>query len=216
MKNIQILKILAEKDFPAFLAEWKAIKEQLTQKEKQDLIVQILDDQYSDDYFGFYVKVFDKIIEGKVSLDFNIDHWATTLLSLTVHLVSRQLFDYFLRKGASLNFIGDTYAFESEESIQREVGSSLSMRYETCLDFAENKLADALTTDYNYHVPEKEKDITHWADVGSKEEITINKQDYYYLLEQAKYLRDLIHTDRLVDHIKTLGGKTYRQLAQTK
>ena len=26
MKNIQILKMIAEKDLPAFLAEWKAIK----------------------------------------------------------------------------------------------------------------------------------------------------------------------------------------------
>ena len=169
METMHILRIIAEKDFPVFLSEWKSIKDQLTEKEKQKLIFEILEDQYSDDSFGFYVKVLDKIIESKVSLDFNIDNWAPTLLSLTVHLVSRQLFDYFLQKGASLNYIGDYYAFESDETIQREVGDSLSMRYETCLDFAENKLADALTTDYNYH-----------------------------------------------DHIKTLGGKTYRQLTQTE
>ena len=156
--------------------------------------------------------ILDEIIDSKVSLDFIVDHWAPTFLSLAVYRTSRQLFDYLVRKGANINFIGDSYAFETEEAIKREVGENGFERYATCLDFAETKLADALTTDYNYSVPEEIENYGAWLDFDRNEEITIKKQDYYYLLEQSLYLRDLIHTDRLVDHIKSLGGKTYEQL----
>lgn len=209
----QILKHIEKNDFDAFQSDWLNLKETLTEKEKQKLLTEILDDHYSEKNFSFFIKVFDKIIDTKISLDFSIDHWAPTLLSLVAHKASRQLFDYFLRKGATLNFIGDRYAFETEETIKREVGADLTYRFSTCLDYALLKLGDTLTVYYSYSVPETKEYVTSWQDINENEEITIKKQDYYYLIEQSQYLHDLIHTDRLVDHIKLLGGKTYVQMA---
>jgi len=210
----KIIKSVETKDIIDFEKVWTDLRNSLTEMDKQNLLTEIIDYHYSDKDFGFYVKVFDKITDSKVSLDFNIDHWAPTFLSLVVMKTSRQLFDYFLRKGASVNFVGDSYAFETAETIKQETEELGIERYSTCLDFAELKLADDLTVHYNYSVPDIIDSKTSWQDIDDKEEITIKKQDYFYLVEQSQYLHDLIHTDRLVDHIKSLGGKTYKQLTE--
>ncbi|MCO5233093.1 MAG: hypothetical protein M9888_05100 [Chitinophagales bacterium] len=75
-------------------------------------------------------------------------------------------------------------------------------------------MADSLTVDYNYSVPDTKDYITSWQDIDDNEGVTIKKQDYYYLIEQSQYLHDLIHTNRLVEYIKSLGGKTYNQLTE--
>jgi len=206
-----ILKQIELKNYSDFENSWFHLKDKLTEREKQELLTEIVGYYYSDKHFPFFKKVLDKIIDSKVSLDFSIEHYAPTFLSLAVHVVSQQLFAYLLQQGASINFIGDCYAFETEETIKKEVGDNLHLRYSTCLDFAELVMADTLTVDYNYSVPEKIEDIT-WHEIDNKEEIKVKKKEYYYLLEQSQYLHDLIHTDRLVDHIKSLGGKTYLQL----
>lgn len=205
--NTQLTEAIEAKDLSQFEKVWLAQRNNLTEVDKQTLLRVIVSDYYSDKQFVFFVKVFDAIIDSKVSLDFNIDHWAPTFLSLVVTKASRQLFDYFLRKGANINFIGDTYTYDAADTPNEE-------RYATCLDFAELKLADSLTVDYNYSVPDTKEYNTSWQDIHDKEEITINKRDYYYLIEQSQYLHDLIHTDRLVDHIKSLGGKRYVQLKE--
>jgi hypothetical protein len=210
----QLIKSIEAMDFSDFEKVWADLRNSLKETDKQNVLTEIIDFHYSDKDLGFYVKVFDKIIDSKVSLDFNVDHWAPTFLSLVVMKSSRQLFDYFLRKGANINFIGDSYAFETEETIKRETEEIGIERYSTCLDFAKLKLADNLTVDYNYSVPDTKGQITPWQDIDHKEEITITKRDYYYLVEQSQYLHNLIHTDRLVDHIKSLGGKTYKQLSE--
>jgi len=212
MMTTQIINHIKAKDFPSFEKEWRVLKHNLSEVDKQNLLIEILSYHYTEKVFEFYIKVFNKIIDSKVSLDFNIEHWAPTFLSLVAYQSSRQLFDYFVGKGASLNFIGDIYAFESEETIKNEVGDNLNLRYWTCLDFVGIVLADALTVDYNFHVPEVTEYDTHWSDCNDKDEITIRKKDYYYLIHQSQYLHNLIHTDRLIDHIKSLGGKTYQQL----
>ncbi len=214
MATNQLIKAIETKNFSDFEKNWTELHNCLNEADKQGLLTEILNSHYSDKDFSFYIKIFDKIIDSKVSLDFNVDHWAPTFLSLAVMKASRQLFDYFLRKGADINFIGDRYAFETEETIKREIDELEQERYSTCLDFAELKLADSLTVDYNYTVPDTKEYITSWQDIDGKEEITINNQEYYYLVEQSQYLHDLIHTDRLVDHIKSLGGKTYEQLKE--
>ena len=54
-----------------------------------------------------------------------------------------------------------------------------------------------------------------WIDMPDKEELmTIKKEDYYYLLEQSMYLRELIETDKLISYIKHIGGKTYEELSE--
>ena len=214
MTTNKIIKSVETKDIIDFEKVWTDLRNSLTETDKQKLMTEIIDYHYSDKDFGFYVKVFDKITDSKVSLDFNIDHRAPTFLSLFVMKASRQLFDYFLRKGANINFVGDSYAFETAETIKQETEELGIERYSTCLDFAELKLADDLNVHYSYYVPDIIDSKTSWQGIDDKEEITIKKQDYFYLVEQSQYLHDLIHTNRLVDHIKSLGGKTYKQLTE--
>lgn len=211
MKTKELTKAIEERNFELFTSEFESIKNQLSEKEKQSLLVEIVDNYFDDDDFSFFKQVLDKIIESKVSLNFCIDHWAPTFLCLAINEFSQQLFDYLLRYGAKLNYVGDKYFNESEETIKREVESA-SMRYWTCLDFAGLKLADMLTVDFQFAEMswDKVKDIDPEEEpVGN---ITISKREYINLLEQSKYLHDLIKLDGLVDHIKSLGGKTYEEL----
>ncbi|MBK7147597.1 MAG: hypothetical protein IPH78_01945 [Bacteroidetes bacterium] len=212
MKTNPLIKAIETKNFSDFEKAWTKLHNRLTETDKQHLLTEIIDYHYTDKEFHFYVNVFDKIIDSKVSLDFNIDLPAPTLLSLVVLKGSRKLFDYFLRKGANLNFIGDTYAFMPEESTQPDIEEPDTERYSTCLDFAEHRLADDLVVNYRSLVIDIKEYITNWQGIDDKEEITVKKRDYYCLLEQSEYLRDLIRYGRLVEHIKSLGGKTYSQL----
>ena len=214
MANDNLLVAIENLDFKAFSINWNTIKNKLTEQEKQFLLTEIVFYHYSDKYFSFFKKVLDIIIDTKVSLNFNTDLWSPTFLSLAIDKASRKLFDYLLYKGASINFVGDSFAFDNPDSSMLEMDEL--NQFATCLDFAELKLADALTTDYNYSVPEEEENNVSWPDIDDKEEIIIRKQDYYYLLEQAQYLKALIHTDRLIGHIKSLGGKTYQPLSHEK
>lgn len=85
------------------------------------------------------------------------------------------------------------------------------------MDFAQLKLADKLSVDYNYVAFEDINNIDksfNWRDVDSSEKITIRKKDYLELLEQSAYLNELINTDKLVNYIVSCGGKTYEQLVK--
>lgn len=207
----QLNEILETKRFDDFFSSLPKIVAELTEKERQDLLVDIIDFHYDRKQFPKFKKAFDLIIGSKLNLDFNIDHWAPTFLSLVIlRAPSIQLFEYFLKKGANINFIGDTLAFEEGESLEYEKKHLLFGQYQTCLDFAQIKLDDLLTTDYNYDVPDK-KIEGHHADIEDGE-ITISKMEYLYLHEQSEYLFDLINTDKLLDHIKNSGGKTYEEL----
>lgn len=212
MQAKQIIAQIEQKDLASFEKNWTKVKDKLSLKEKQGLLTEIIEHQYSDYIFSFYVKVFDKIIDSKVSLDFNIDHWAPTFLSLAIDKSSRKLFDYLLRKGAGLNFIGDCNAFKAGTTIKEEAGKQFTPRFFTCLDFAKLKLADSFTVHYNYSVPLAPGLKTTWKDLDEHEEITIKKRNYYNLVEQSQYLHDQVHTGRLVEYIKSLGGKTFEEL----
>ena len=186
---------------------------EFTEEERQNLLVEIIDEYYRQDKFLEYKKAFEIIIGSKLNLNFNIkDHWATTLLSLVILRVPYiNIFDYFVGKGADINFIGDSYAFDDEKTIKKEVADDLCERYETCLDFINGKLSDIFQIDYNYIVPEK-KIEGHWTEYKDGDTITIEKSDYLYLHEQAVFLHDLIYTDKLRDHILDCGAKTYREI----
>ena len=176
----------------------------------------ILEYYYYDKYFSFFVAVFDRLIYSKISLNINIDYWPPTLLCLVVNKASRKLFDYFIQKGAILNFVGDSMADLTEDEIKYESISDVKCRYKTCLDFAQLKLDDMMSTDYAYYNSPQSKELMRsWIDMPDKEELmTIKKEDYYYLLEQSMYLRELIETDKLISYIKHIGGKTYEELSE--
>lgn len=180
----------------------------MSEKERQLLIVEILDNHYHKANFSFFVKVFDEILKSKTSLDFNIDYWYPSLLSLAVHKSSKMVFQYFIRKGANVNFISDSFSFLSENEQKNEDEDN---RYQTCLDFANTKYSDMLGCDYNFSPPFDNVEERRQNEYSS-DPITITKGHYFDLVEQAIYLQDLIHLDRVRDLIIDSGGKTYLEL----
>lgn len=213
----KLIEHIEQKDYEKFLLNWNKLKSDLSEIDKQHLLVEILANYYNRDYFSFYKKVFDEIIGSKLNLNFTTDHWAPTFLSLAV-LVSPtlELFDYFVRKGAFINFIGDCYSFEDEETIKQEVEVMELERYSTCLDFINLKLADLFVVDYNFAPPSPENLEKSFSQKEKNKKITIGTDEYHDLLEQSEYLWDLINTDNLKDHIINSGGKTYEELKNNK
>jgi hypothetical protein len=207
-----LISTIQAKNIAVFREEWNAVKDSLSEAEKQTVLTEILD-YYSDNEFGFFVKVFDELLKSKLSLNFNTGKWTPTFLSLVADQASVQLFDYFVRKGADINFIGDYYANDDDKSIKREVEEYGDRRYVTCLDFLNNKIADKFTTDYNFTVPKNNRN-KHWTEIDENEKVLIQKQTYYYLIEQAEYLKELIFTDKIIDHIVSLGGKTSDEIVE--
>jgi hypothetical protein len=68
-----------------------------------------------------------------------------------------------------------------------------------------------LTVDYNFIPAKIPKNIDLRA-IDNEEIITISKSEYFNLIEQSQYLNELINMDKIVDHIKSLNGKTYNEL----
>ena len=149
----QILEKITATDYEGFAAEWEKIQGELDEGDRQTLVEQIIAYHYDDKEFPFFKKVLDTIIIPGSDLNFHTEHWAPTLLCLAVHVVSADLFDYFLSKGADINFIGDPYAHEEPEYIENELKLD-DRRYTTCLDFARMKLNGLLGSDYQYQRPD--------------------------------------------------------------
>ena len=206
-----LLGKISEFSFEEFVEEWEKQKEQFDENQKQELISQIIAFHYDDKEFPFFRKVLDLIIDQDFNLNFNIEHWAPTILCLAVHVVSQNLFDYFISKGADINFIGDPYALEDDDYVRSELKLE-DRRYATCLDFALMKQSELMTSDYHYERPDWTGIDTPWAEIDPSEEMTMSKRYYAYILEQAQYLYDVIHLNNLIDHIKQSGGKSYREL----
>ncbi len=209
----QLNEILEQKRYDDFVISLEKTISELSEKERQELLVDIIDYHYDHQLFSIFKKSFDLIIGSKLNLNFNIDHWAPTFLSLVVlRAPSIELFEYFIKKGCDINFIGDTLAFEEGESLEFEKKHLLFGQYQTCLDFAQIKFDDSLSVDYNYDTPKCkiENDTEDFPDTDG--EITISKSEYLYLHEQSKYLSDVVNTSKLIDYIKSSGGKEYEEL----
>jgi hypothetical protein len=89
----------------------------------------------------------------RVSLNFQMDEGAPTLLCTVAHHGSQQLLDYFLREGADINYIGVQFAFLTPEEIAKDSLIQDHDRYETALDYTERKLYDLLRLEYHYKIP---------------------------------------------------------------
>lgn len=179
----------------------------LSEKEKQQILVTIIEDYYNHNFFSKFKKIFNLLIGDKLNLNFNINSYAPTLLSLVIQKApSYQLFEFFINKGADLNFIGDTFAFEDEESLKFEIENYSATRYQTCLDFANQKSADLLGNDFGFDVPNNKS-------LNMKDDnITLTKSEYLYLYNQSQYLFDVVNTERLIGFIKQIGAKTFEEL----
>lgn len=194
-------------EIESFKQAWETHQSELSERQIQELLYSIVQDYYSEKRFNYFKKIFDRIRTRHVSLNFQMDEGAPTLLCIVANHGSQQLLDYFLREGADINYIGDHYAFELPEAISKAQPIEDYDRYETVLDYVERKLYDLIRLEYHYKVPEKQEDISLF-DIDRKETITISKFEYYYLIEQAEYLQLVIRLDKLVDYIKSMGGKS--------
>lgn len=201
MKNVLIknsgdlIQSIQNKDITTFKLEFS--KQVLCQEDKQLLLIMIFDEYYDFKNYSFFKKVFDIIIESKINLNFKIEnHWVDSLLSLIVlNAPHIQLLDYFIDKGAKLNYApkpSDKY-----DEIQ------------TCLDYAEMKFYDAVSENEF----EFSSDINPNLDLIHQEEmVCINKSDYLGLIERAKKLNDIYETYKLINHIIAIGGKRFAEL----
>ena len=208
MENL--LEFISNHDINGFTEDWNNRKDQFTEDQRQELISQIIAFHFDEKEFSFFQKAIELIAENNLNLNFNIEHWAPSLLCLAVHVVSRNLFDFLLSKGADINYIIDKYAFEDEDYI-KDVKIK-DERYTTCLEFARMKLEGMLTSEYHYQQPDWTGIDVPWAEIESDEETTVSKRHYAYILEQAQYLHDLIHLNEMAEHIRKRGGKTVADL----
>lgn len=207
----QLNEILELKRYDDFFACLPEIISELTEEEKQELLVDIID--FHRKLHSKFINAFDLIIDDKLNLNFNIEHWAPTFLSLIVlRTPSIEIFKYFIDKGASVNFIADTLAFEEEENLNYENDNLLFRRFQTCLDFTQIQLDNLLGIDYNYDIPDNKVDSNLTNLYDQKKEITLDVNDYLYLYEQSEYLHHLVSISKLKDFIIQIGGKTYKQL----
>lgn len=200
MTNVTLMNLgnlihsIQKKDFTSFKVEFS--KQVLSQVEKQLLLIVIFDEYYDFKNYSFFKKVFDIIIESKINLNFKIEnHWGDNLLSLVVLRAPHiQLFDYFIDKGAKLNYV-----------------SKASDRYEqsqTCLDFAEMKFYDDVSdNEYEFF-----SDINPNFDTIHEGKVCIDKSDYLGLLERSVKLKDIYDTYKLINHIIAIGGKRFSEL----
>jgi hypothetical protein len=209
MENL--LEYIINRDINGFLAEYENIRNDLDEVQRQELLTQIIAFNYDEKDFEFFRKVMDPVIGEDLKLDFNIEHWAPTFLSLAAHVVSENLFNYLLSKGANINFIGDPYAFEDDEYVRSELKIE-DRGYATCLDFARKKLSEMMGTEYRYQRPDWTGIEASWSEIDPSEEMKISKRYHAYLVEQSQYLFELIHLNRLIEHIRKSGGKEYHEL----
>lgn len=212
----QLNEILEAKLYDDFFNELPKIVLELTEEERKTLLVDIIDYHYTYKYHKEFVDSFDLLIDTntKLNLNFNIDHWAPTFLCLVIlRAPFVDLFDYFIKKGADINFVGDVLAFENEVNYEFEKKFLLFGQFQTCLDFIDNILGDLFMVDYFHEVPGKriEED---WREVTEDEgDITIPKKEYLNLYEQAEYLYALISTEKLKRHIIFSGGKIFDEIS---
>ena len=189
-----LIEKINKRDFPAFQVAWENSVSCLSITSKQELLTDIVD-----------------LITVDLCLDFNIENSAPTFLSAVAENASIPLFDYFLEKGADINFIGDSYAFETQETINLEVVENEIERYYTCLDFAELNVDDMLaieSPDYENVIPEK----ISAEDIDKNGQILIDANKYNRLVSKVNYLQDLLSANYMINHIKKRGGKSYQEL----
>ena len=190
-----IITSLSLKDIDAFTIAFKQYH--LTEADRQQLLAYILSNLYHKKYFSFFIKVFDIILYQKTNLNFSLDidtYLAPALLSLVASKADIQLFDYFVRQGAIIN-----YVIKRTDRVGEE--------YCTCLDF----LLEIYTDKFDSY--DAAPFDTEFEDRGLDEEgsIQISKSEYNILKWHSYCLYKIIYLDRLITHIKARGGKTYLQ-----
>ena len=190
-----IIASLSLKDIDAFTIAFKQYH--LTEADRQQLLAYILSNLYHKKYFSFFIKVFDIILYQKTNLNFLLDidiYFAPSLLSLVASKADIQLFDYFVRQGAIIN-----YVIKRTDRVGEE--------YCTCLDF----LLEIYTDKFDSYDAAPFDTEFEDRDLDEEGSIQISKSEYNILKWHSYCLYRIIYLDRLITHIKAIGGKTYSQ-----
>ena len=190
-----IITSLSLKDIDAFTIAFKQYH--FTEADRQQLLAYILSNLYHKKYFSFFIKVFDIILYQKTNLNFSLDidtYLAPSLLSLVASKADIQLFDYFVRQGAIIN-----YVIKRTDRVGEE--------YCTCLDF----LLEIYTDKFDSYDAAPFDTEFEDRDLDEEGSIQISKSEYNILKWHSYCLYKIIYLDRLITHIKTRGGKMHLQ-----
>ncbi len=182
----------------------------LSEKEKQELLFEIMNRFYRHYNYDEFITIFDKIQSTPINLNFNIKHRSVTFLSLVVckapHL---KLVNYFIKKGACINFVGDTLAFVPKESLEFAEIHLDGNRYQTCLDFADAELDNLISKDLSFDFKSIGPKFICEDPLSQRSRMLIDTNEYSELYAQKQYLRRIILTRRVIDYLKALGAKNY-------
>lgn len=190
-----LINSLNKYDFESFKTEY--LSQNLNEKLKQSLLVKIFESGYNHKQFSFYKKIFDLIIEGRLNVNFVSDDLIETpfLFLVAQYAPHIELFDYFIDKGAKLNFY-----------IQEEDFYEL----QTCLDFVNKYIEDAIIDDVEVYFYDVKTDYS----TIHNNKVCVDKEDYEQLIKQSAHLFSLRKTVILRNHIIAIGGKRYQELNQ--
>ncbi|WP_395052205.1 hypothetical protein [Flavobacterium sp.] len=182
-------------DYDLFKTEF--LKQSLSEKEKQNLLIIILENGYNQKQFAFYKLIFDLLIDRRLNLNFVTDDiFKTPFLQIVIKYAPHvEIFEYFIDRGANINF----YDTQDEEP-------------ETILDYSNSKIDDTLFYDLSelyYNVKSNYSTIHN-------DKVCVNKEDYEQLINQSSLLYNLRYTTILRNHIIATGGKTFRKLSKNK
>ena len=205
----ELYNYLEEGNYNRFLSSYWLKRPFLSESDKQRLLVKIIEGCYNDKDYKVYKHIFYPFIFDNVSFNFSVDDWVPNFLSLLIDKAPyKNLFHFFIRKGADINYVGDLFA--NDEDTYEELKKTHDcpvLRYETCLDFVQKKLDYLMSDDCVYGEGETSNVVKDENDKIISYTITFKD-----VSEQDEYHSDLIKTIRLKDFIISLGGKTYEEL----
>jgi hypothetical protein len=214
MKWHEMVEYLNTNDFEEFFEEAVRVGPELTLDERKEVLLWVID-YYDHSYFESFKKAFDAII-GDLNLNFQVyDEMAPHFLGEVLYQCPMpELLDYFISKGADINYFADLLAVEGEPFDDHD-GMEDNWRYQTTLDSIEFEMQERLRSWYEYTVPEQRfpgRFLAGFSQADDDVRVFIPKGEYLSLLSQAEYLKRLVDLQTLKDYVIALGGKRYLEL----
>jgi len=204
----KFIEYIENKDYNGLKQHWLREKGNYTDCDKQKLLYNIFLSFYKDKEYAFFRKLLKLFTDDKVNLNFSTDDYYCTLLSLAISMPSKILFNLFLEHGAKINFVGDKFAFENEESIKKELESGTE-RYFTCMDFANEIWGDYFILFHHWRPDIDKYSSEQSIAIDDKEMVTLPLRELVYYMEQANELHDIIITGEIIDELERNGAKRY-------
>jgi len=217
MKWHEMVEYLNTNDFEEFLEEAVSVGPELSLEERKEALLWVIE-SYDHAHFELFQKAFDAII-GDLNVNFQVyEGMAPHFLGEVLYQCPQpELLDYFISKGADVNFYADLLAVEGEPFDDYE-GKEDDWRYQTTLDAIEFEMQERLRGWYQFTVPEQRFPGFYHAGHPQEDDdvrVFIPKGEYLSLLSQAQYLKRLVDLQQLKEYVIALGGKRYLELDKT-